>query len=89
MKRIRKLIFTKSKHWIDELSYSTLTDSTLVFYFIRYCENKSNYKLKSFTTSLFDDEKVVKIKCNKKDFLKLISDFSKDFSDNVDNIHFN
>lgn len=89
MKRIRKLIFTKSKHWIDELNYSTLTDSVLVFYLTCYCENKSNYKLKSFTTSFFNDEKVVKIKCNKKDFLKLISDFSKDFSDNVDNIHFN
>lgn len=88
MKRVRKLIFTKSKHWIGELSYSILTDSALVFYFIRYCENKSNYKLKSFTTSLFDDEKIVRIKCNKKDFLKLVSDFSKDFSDNVDNIHF-
>lgn len=68
MKRVRKLIFTKSKHWIGELSYSTLTDSALVFYFIRYCENKSNYKLKSFTTSLFDDEKIVKINVIKKIF---------------------
>ena len=89
MKRIRKLVFTKNKHWIDELNYSTLTDSALVFYFTRYCENKNNYKLKSFTTSFFSNEKIVEIKCNKKDFLKLISDFSKDFSDNVDDIHFN
>lgn len=81
MKRVRKLYFTKHINMINEHSYISLNNlSVIVFLLERFDYSQIKYKFKDF------GESYIKIKCTKKEFRKFIYEFIIKFHKNLDNI---